>query len=256
MQGDTGENGDSLPPFLETLWGLRAPSRRSRPALSLGRIVGAAIEIADGGGLGAVSMGRVAERLGFTTMALYRHVRGKDELLAAMLDSAIGAPPDLSGRDGWRSGLEEWARAQFAVLQRHPWIPQVPLSGPPLTPNALAWLDAGLACLAETRLHEAEKIAVMMLLDGHVRREAKTVQELQQSGWQTGAAATASYGRTLARLVTPEDFPALRAALDSGVFGADLEGYTSSDVAFGLRLLLDGVEQLVRSRDTAFPTGG
>ena len=70
----------------------RPGPRGPKPALTVEAIVDAAIELADSGGLEAVSMASVAKRLGFTTMSLYRYVTSKDELLQLMWNgSAQGA---------------------------------------------------------------------------------------------------------------------------------------------------------------------
>ena len=69
--------------------GCASTARRGRkPSLTLADITRAAVELADAEGLAAVSMARVAERLGNSTMALYRHVKSKDELLLLMSDAA------------------------------------------------------------------------------------------------------------------------------------------------------------------------
>jgi AcrR family transcriptional regulator len=79
-----------LPADVALMWGLRDVTKRGpKPSLSVEDIVRAAIEIADAEGLAAVSMARVAERLGNSTMALYRHVKSKDELLILMSDAAL-----------------------------------------------------------------------------------------------------------------------------------------------------------------------
>ena len=60
----------------ELLWGTtERPTRGPKPGMSLERIVETAIAIAGEQGLSQLSMRRVAERLGFTTMSLYRYVR-------------------------------------------------------------------------------------------------------------------------------------------------------------------------------------
>ncbi|HMO11233.1 MAG TPA: helix-turn-helix domain-containing protein, partial [Actinotalea sp.] len=77
---------DGLPPGFGAMW--RAPEqgrRGPRPGLTVPQIVQAAIRLADAEGLAAVSMARVAEELGVTTMALYRYVGGEDQLVAAMI---------------------------------------------------------------------------------------------------------------------------------------------------------------------------
>ncbi len=121
----------------ELLWGMRErPARGPKPAFSIGHIARVAVDIADTDGVQAVSMQRVASELQFTKMAMYRYVSGKAELLAVMIEEAVGEPPDLrSVAGGWRPRLEEWARCMWAAWDRHPWLPaarphpQLPVSG-------------------------------------------------------------------------------------------------------------------------------
>ena len=105
---------------LVLLW--RTPGARASPSgLGPDRIVRGAIELADADGLSAVSMRRVADRLGAGTMSLYTHVPGKAELLDAMLDVVLAEtarPQDVPG--GWRGRLEVVARENLALLRRHP----------------------------------------------------------------------------------------------------------------------------------------
>ena len=83
------------PTALDLLWGTRdRPRRGPRPSLSLDRIVAEAISLADEEGLANLSMQRLAERLGCAKMALYRYVPGKSELVALMVDAALGDPPE------------------------------------------------------------------------------------------------------------------------------------------------------------------
>src|ERR1700729_1512024 len=83
------------PTALDLLWGTRdRPRRGPRPSLSLDRIVAEAIALADEEGLANLSMQHLAERLGCAKMALYRYVPGKSELVALMVDAALGDPPE------------------------------------------------------------------------------------------------------------------------------------------------------------------
>jgi AcrR family transcriptional regulator len=140
------ETGSDLPASVELLWGLRDRSRRGgpKPALSLDRIVSAAIELADAGGLAAVSMSRLADKLGFTTMSLYRYIASKEELLLLMIDASIGPPPQVDGSAGWRERAEAWSRELLVFYRTHPWILEVPISGLPAGPRQLLWFDRGL----------------------------------------------------------------------------------------------------------------
>ena len=80
-------------------WGMEvAPPRDRSGELSHEAIVDAAVELADAGGLGAVTMAKVAEALGFTTMSLYRYVSSKDELILLMQDAVLREPEVLPRR--------------------------------------------------------------------------------------------------------------------------------------------------------------
>jgi AcrR family transcriptional regulator len=242
---------DELPPPFDLLWGRRDRQLRPRKqGLSVERVVGAAVELADADGLEAVSMSRVAERLGFTTMSLYRHVRSKDELVGLMVEAAVGTPTKRTegSPDGWRSGLERWSRDLLAVVQRHPWLLAVSLASMPLGPNRLTWLDSGLEALAGTALSWDDKAAVTLLLNGFVFTEARTAAELAGPARDgSPAAATAAMPHALSALVDAERFPALRRALDAGIFEPS-ESDRDADFAFGLERILDGVERLVTQR--------
>lgn len=244
------EDGTGLPASIEQAWGVRQrPNKGPKRGLSLDRIVDAAVKIAGSDGLAAVSMSRVAADLGASTMSLYRYVAAKDELLALMLDAASGTPPDVPapGED-WRAGLARWASAEWAALREHPWAVRVPMTGPPATPNQVAWLERGLRCLRDTGLAEAEKLGVVLLLSSYVWRNAMVDIDMSAAGY-TSPASFAAYGRALARLTDPERFPALHALLASGIFEQpdDPDG-ADTEFDFGLQRILDGIEVLVHAR--------
>ncbi len=242
----------ALPRSLLVLWGREEPRRRGpKPGLGLERIAAAAIGLADADGLGAVSMGRVAGQLGVTTMALYRYMSTKDELIALMLDVALGRP-DLpaDAAEGWRARLARWSRGYLTALRRHPWAPQVPISGPPLTPNQVAWMEAGLGALAATALTDQEKLSVLLLLSNYVRGVAQLLIDLaaaERDGRPARTPVMSHYGQMLAQVIDAERFPTLCGMLASGAFDQP-DDDPDEDFTFGLRTVLDGVALLVRER--------
>jgi AcrR family transcriptional regulator len=241
-QADTG-----LPASFETVWGVQPrPVKGPKPGLSLERIVEAAVRIAGSDGLDAVSMARVAKELDASTMALYRYVAAKDELLALMVDAAIGLPPAAAGPDeGWREGLHRWAWDCRERMVTHPWALRIPIGGPPTTPNQVAWLEAALWCMRDTALSEEDKASVVLLVSGYARNEATLTADLAAAGALSDAGMLDWAG--LMRTVTdPARFPALHAALAAGVF--DKADPPEKEFGFGLERILDGVEALVRVR--------
>jgi AcrR family transcriptional regulator len=245
------ENGLELPASIQAAWGLRErPVKGPKPGLSLERIVAAAVKVADAEGLAAVSMSRVAAALGTSAMSLYRYVAAKDELLALMVDAAIGPPPPPEPGEGWREGLSRWAWAYRTALYRHPWVLRVPISGPPVTPNGMTWLEDGLRSLRETDLTEGEKLSTILLLSGFVRNEATLMADISAAARASDSATQEimpSYGRLIARLTDAARFPALHQALASGVLDADDD--PDDEFMFGLDRILDGVDELVRRRE-------
>ena len=182
-------------------------------------------------------------------MALYRYVASKDELVALMVDAALGAPPAAEPGEDWRAGLSRWAWGCHDALRRHPWALRVPISGPPVTPNQVAWLEDGLRALGATGLSEAEKASVVLLLSGYVRNEALLTADVTAGVIATGATpdeAMFGYARLMARLTDPDRFPALNAVLAAGVF--DVADDPDDEFVFGLERILDGIEALIRAR--------
>ncbi|MET9483140.1 TetR/AcrR family transcriptional regulator [Streptomyces sp. NPDC006638] len=246
---DTG-GGTGLPASVEAAWGLRErPAKGPKPGLSLDRIVDAAVAIAAAEGLGAVSMGRVAKELGASTMSLYRYVGAKDELYLLMQEDAMGPPPAAPPPGtGWREALSLWAWAQREVFHRNLWALRIPRSGPPATPNMVAWWERGLVALEGTGLDEGTKIAVILLVSGYVRNEATLMADLGAAVASSGVSAEevmARTARTLRRLADPERFPSVARSLEAGVLDAVDE--PDVDFSFGLRCVLDGVAGVVSS---------
>src|SRR5262249_36172628 len=160
---------------VDLLWGSQErPARGPRPGLTLDTIVAAAIEVVDAEGLSALTMSRIAEELGVTTMALYRYVPGRGELVDLMIDAALGVPPAPSG-GAWRSEVARWVRADLAVFRRHPWLLQTTMSHVPIGPNWLTWLEALLHALSGIGMTGREMISVAFLVDGHARAAAEIV---------------------------------------------------------------------------------
>lgn len=216
-----------------------APRRGPKPTLSLDAIAAAGIEIADADGLAAVTMQRVAERLDVTKMALYRYVPGKAELVALMVDLAVGEPPPPETAAGaWRPGLEAWARRLHARFQAHPWALEVTVGARATGPNELAWLEQATAALTGTGLTGPQKLDVAATLTGHVRMIAQHAAVSPADAPEQAMADTMN-----ALLAGREDrFPTLTEAL------ADPSGKDEA-LDFGMRCILDGVELLIgRSR--------
>lgn len=242
-----------LPPGLDLLWGRRERGKRGpRPGLSASAIVEAAIRVADAEGLEAVSMARVAHELGFTTMSLYRHVASKDELLQLMWNgSAVGAESLVLEGEDWRAKLRMWSLVQREMMDRHPWITQMPMAAPPLAPNSAHFVERGLAALDGTGLPDWERIRVIGLISSYTLSEARmahdaarAVKMAMEAGQAAGAAAAPlpTYESLLRALIDEESYPRLYALAWSGTDNIMDE---HEEFAWGLDRILDGVQVLI-----------
>ena len=247
--GNTMETRPAIPDAVAAAWGVRDRTGRKgpKPALTLSRIVQAAIRVADAEGLEAISMARVAAEAGTAPMSLYRHVSGKEQLLELMGDAAWGAsPPPPAPGESWREGLSRWAWAMRRAATRHPWAARLPITSLPVLPNQVAWFENALACMRDTGLSEARKASVIMLLSGYVRNLAVTEMDIATAIRDSGLAPDAwmaRYGRMLRELTDAERFPALAAFLNAGVF--DVADAPEDEFVFGLERILDGVAALI-----------
>ncbi|UJP09005.1 TetR/AcrR family transcriptional regulator [Microbacterium sp. KUDC0406] len=240
---------EELPRGIALAWGVAAnPQRGPKREMSVERIVDAAVELADAEGIGAVSMAAVAAKLGFTPMSLYRYVSAKDDLLLLMEEHAVGLPPeDLREHDGWRARLRAYFEAQVLIYLRHPWILSLPITGSPITPNSSAWLDSALDALGDTPLNPSERLAVALACTGQARWYGTVLAGYTEQARTSGLSPeeiTAREAALFDRVITAAEFPALRAAIESGVFLRDDDPFR-----FSIERYLEGVEAYIAGLD-------
>lgn len=239
---------DDVPDFFRRLWRLpTTPAHLGRRSnLNVETVVATAVRLADGGGLGAATLPKVAEELGVTPMSLYRYVGSKHELLQLMLDAA-SEPHAASGESaGWREGMRRWAVDFWELTLRRPWLPRVPIYRSPSGPNQIAWLERGFERLADTGLDWGEQLRVLTLLSGYVRHCALLAQELEEGRPPGDSVAKDKdgYARALRGLVTPDHFPRTAQMLTSEALRATdrpAESAARADFDAGLELILDGL---------------
>jgi AcrR family transcriptional regulator len=168
------------------IWFREEPSAR-RPSHSRADIARAAIEIADSEGFDAVSMRRVAQRLGAGTMTLYHYVRNKDELISLMSDSIMGEilVPENELSDDWRTALTQIATRTRQVFADHRWIFDRFGDGRP-GPNGMRHFEQSLAAVSSLGLDRDETFDLIGQVDdyvfGYALREVQEREE-HERGW-------------------------------------------------------------------------
>ncbi|MCW3819687.1 TetR/AcrR family transcriptional regulator C-terminal domain-containing protein [Micromonospora sp. DR5-3] len=216
----------------------------AEPELSRERLVRTAMALADAGGLAAVSMRQLAADLGVATMSLYRHVRGRDDLVLAMADTALAdAPLPAVPPAGWRARLELLARGQWAVYRRHRWLPHViSMSRPQPLPKGMAHTEWALRATAglglDTRLRWHFAVTLMAYVRG-IATNLEAQAHAEQDTGLTDEQWVETHDAMFQRLMTGGRYPTM-AALDEAV---DLD--LDSVFEFGLHRLLDGYAALI-----------
>ncbi|MEV6558898.1 TetR/AcrR family transcriptional regulator [Nocardia sp. NPDC051756] len=206
--------------------------RRGRPArLSQDAILLVAQEIVESGGIDALTMRAVAERLSSSPMAIYRHVRDKDELLLLLLDrvAATLERPELPA-DPRQRLIVLW-RFLHDELAAHPWVVGV-LAGGDLAGRSILWLveeilQAFLACGLTAEQAGAAYRTVWQYTVGVLTIRiamARTTSDLDRPTFQTAMIAAADPGQTPAIAAFAGEWP-----------------HAFDNYDFGLNALLDGL---------------
>jgi AcrR family transcriptional regulator len=97
------------------------PTPDRRQPLTRERILATAVDLADGGGAEALSMRKLGQELGVDPMALYRHVRNKDDLLDGVLAVVVGQMQPAPTGLPWKPALRALGMSARNVMLRHPW---------------------------------------------------------------------------------------------------------------------------------------
>lgn len=238
---------------LALLWGPQ--DRPGRSGLTVRAIVQAALELADAGGIDALSMRAVAERLGAGTMSLYTHVPGKPALVALLIDTVTGGtypdPDEPAQQPDWRTALRLIARRNWELFVRHPWLLQIPQGRPVLGPHVSRKYETELRPLDGIGLTDGEMDGVLTTVLMHVQGLAR---------WQAALSADRSGSGEDDEQWWRAVEPALAAVMDPAAFpvsgrvgqavGEQLNsaGDPAASLDFGLERILDGVERLLAGR--------
>jgi AcrR family transcriptional regulator len=106
------------------------PGSGTRTPLSRERVLRAAVNLADQGGIDTVTMRRLADELGAEAMSLYYHVANKEDVLDGIADAvareinqAVDRVEVPSGAASWKTAMRRRILAARQVLLRHPWAP-------------------------------------------------------------------------------------------------------------------------------------
>lgn len=247
------ETINKLPSGITLSWGIvKQPRRGPKGELSIKKIVDAAIVIADRDGLGAVSMSRVAQSLGFTTMSLYRYITSKEDLLVLMQDAVchIPIPQEVAGKP-WRQEMSEYVWACVGIFRKHSWFGEIPITSVPLTPGNLQVIDWMLRIMRDFPINDFEKMSFILLLSSYSRACGLIARDMDRAireGASPEMFSGLNYSAALKQLVKPDRFPYLYPILMSGAYTEEADNPIGDDLDFGLQRILDGIEHYLQQK--------
>ncbi|CAM3222042.1 TetR/AcrR family transcriptional regulator [Tsukamurella hominis] len=218
------------------------PRSRRTDALSRDRIVDAAIGLLDESGADALTFRALATTLNTGSGAIYHHVAGKGELLAAATDAVLrpilAAPTD--GRDP-RETIRALALTLFDTIDAHPWLAAQVMADPGRPANLLLSERIGGAVLAmgtpDESLFDAATAIVGYVLGAAAQNAANARSDLARSG----PSREALLGDVASRIgqLDPDEFPYLHRIAATMADHDDRAQFLA-----GLDLLLAGVDAL------------
>ena len=208
---------------------------RTREPLSRERVLHASLELADEGGIGALTMHRIGRRLGVEAMSLYRHVRNKDDILDGLVELVAAEFEVPTGTPDWKASIRSSAISVHEALLRHPWASTVLESRVELGPVRLRRLDALLGVLGRAGFSTPDVIQTLMALDSHAYGFV-----LQEQAWPFPTEAAPARAGVLASEIPADTYPNVTSML-AFVTTTGPEGLVQFE--FGLDLLLDAVER-------------
>jgi AcrR family transcriptional regulator len=230
---------------VELLWAPKqhAPVRGPKPRTSLPDVVATGVAIADAEGLTALSMRKVANRLGVGAMSLYTYVPGRSELVELMIDRVHGEHTIPDADLPWRQRVEQWARETWRIYNAHPWLLDYNMARLPIGPNVLDVSEALYTALRDAGLTGAENVAIFNLINWQLLGAARSMISDADEARHTGVSAEAYWDSRASFWETYFDwnrYPTMAAIWEAGGFD-DPAGW---DFDRMLDRLLIGIEQL------------
>jgi AcrR family transcriptional regulator len=225
----------------------QASMQEPRVPLSRDRVLVAAIALADEAGIESLSMRKLGQALGVEAMSLYNHVANKDDILSGIVDIVEGAIELPSGAD-WKARLRRTAISAHDVFDRHPWAASLTLSTTGSRPARWRYTNAILRCLREAGFSAEQTDLAYHALESHIAGYTLWAAQLQVDPDELPELAAAFLAE-----IPVDELPYLVEHMHQHLRERDPE--EEGAFAFGLDLILDGLERIREARSPVTEVG-
>ena len=205
-------------------------------------MLAAAITIADGAGIAALTIRSLAHELGVKPMSVYHYVANKDEILDAIVD-LVFAEIDLPAPDGdWQAEMRRRAHSAREVLRRHHWAIALLQSRLHPGPATLRHHNAFIAALRGAGFSVELTAHAFALIDSYLYGFALSEAALPIHGPETVADTAATM---IEQAPEMDAYPDLLAFTMEHVMNPEYD--FGAEFAYGLDLILAGLAASVTS---------
>ncbi len=223
-------------PTTETTTGTRA----ERTPLSRERVLRTAIEIADEGGIGSLTIRSLAKALGVKPMSVYHHVANKEQILDGIIDLVFGEILLPSPDGEWQAEIRRRAESARDVLARHRWAIGLLESRTNPGPATMRHHDANLATFRAGGFSIELTAHAYALVDSYVYGFA-----LQEASLPFDSSNVAEVAAPMMEMFRAGSFPHMVELATEHVLKP---GYDfGEEFDFGLDLILDGLAARLRA---------
>jgi AcrR family transcriptional regulator len=218
-------------------------TRRShrRVPLTRDRVLGAALKLADQGGIESLSMRKLGRELEVEAMAVYYHFASKDEVLDGIVELVFSEIDLPAGLGDWKTAMRQRALAVRGVLSRHRWAIGLMESRANPGPANLRHHDAVIGSLRAAGFTMEMVAHAYSLLDSYIYGFALTKMNLPFD-------ASTNVGEVAQSMLQPfslSEYPNLVQMLTEHAMKPAYD--YSDEFEYGLDVLLDGFGSWIRS---------
>lgn len=219
---------------------MKKAAKTERGALTRERLLRVALAMADENGIDSLSMRLLGRRLGVEAMSLYNHVTNKDDILDGIVDLVVEEIAIPSAATDWRKAMSERAVSVLHSVKKHPWASALMDSRVSSGPARLRYLDTMIGTLRRAGFSIELSARAFSVLDCYIYGFARQLLNKAPSDRGSSRKQAAAFRDAM----PDEAYPSLARLAE----WAAEKGYDeNADFDFGLTLILDGLERILKS---------
>ncbi|MFS0838684.1 TetR/AcrR family transcriptional regulator [Paenibacillus sp. 1P03SA] len=224
--------------------------KKQQPQISEVKILEASWEILAEEGIEKFSMRRLADRLGIQAPSLYWYFKNKQNLYQRLANHVSKMILEEFHSDGnWKEQLTELAVTVRNVLSRYPCSTQLMMMTLPHEPDIIRFTNRMLLCVESTPLEQEQKMQVVTTLVNYVFYFVLDHYQHERNVSAIFKGKETLPGDEMIRLLDSlgeNDAGLFRKMFTNGLF--ELMG-TDEAFEFGLKLILLGIEQVIKEQE-------